>query len=352
MYVWVFPVWLVGNFAILCIIFSVEVELYVSIILELVYTACVIGFFFVKVPRMERKSIEEKRNREKEREAFEKDVAYTEGLEKIVKRWPRETQEYMKKLKDLETAASLPKNASILYERKGDWAVAGGIAQGIAGPAAGAVVAQNIIRENQAIDQRNENITKGLAYYQMHSAPKIEERIKYLKGHAPNEITVEELKERHRIILAWSPKTLFEKLYFPLKKCIRDEVTGSIVVSVTCRVQQSVKIKIDGSLRAKLYTPDGKYVGCAYLSLPYYFSSGDTLSGIITQSNMHDTSYLREANEYKIEIDYVDLWELAPKNARFSTKEQGYKLTAKEHRQIVAEHEAEFKKEENKAFGR
>ena len=41
------------------------------------------------------------------------------------------------------------------YQRPNDWATMGGIASGIAGPAAGAVVASQAIAENQAIQQQN-----------------------------------------------------------------------------------------------------------------------------------------------------------------------------------------------------
>lgn len=273
---------------------------------------------------------------------------------------PLEIQEHMEELtrakKSLESAQSLQKNRYMLYEKKGDWAVAGGLAQGIAGPAAGVVVAQNVIRENQAIDQRNDNITKALVYHELFYQPEIEKRIRILENNIPKEVTIEELQKQHDVILAWSPRTLFSKLGFYKTQCIRDDETNAIVVSTRCRISKEVEFVIDGSVRAKLYTPGKKYVGCAYLNLPYrnyYHYSEITLSGIITPSNLHDEmSCLRDIDAYKIVIDYVDLWELAPKKHRFSAKNRGDKLTAEEHRQIVAEHEAKFKKEENKAFGR
>lgn len=304
----------------------------------------------------ERKRLEEKRNKEKEREALEKEVAYSEGLEKIVKMRPLEIQKHMEELakakKDLESSESLQKNSSMLYEKKGDWAVAGGLAQGIAGPAAGYLAAQDVIRENQAIDQRNKNISMGLAYHQMFYLPKIRDRVEKLEHSIPTEVTIEELQTKHDVILSWSPRTLFSKLHFYNKQCIRDEETNSIVVSTKCCIEKYLDFIIDGSLRAKLYTSDKKYVGCAYLNLPYYFCSDDTLSGIITSSNIYDMSFLRDVKDYEIVIDYVDLWEQAPKKHRFLAQNRGDKLTAEEHRQIVAEHEAKFKKEENKALGR
>lgn len=272
-------------------------------------------------------------------------------LERIVKMRPGEIQVHMKKLVKARESIDFVKNPqkhAMLYERKRDWAIAGGIAEGIAGPAAGVTVAQNIIRENQAIDQRNKNITRTLALYSLTCLPKDEERVKVLENNIPQKVTVEELKNQICVNLAALPETLFQKLYFPSKKCFRNDETGSIIVSIRCRIRENVKLefKIHGSLRAKVYTPDEKYVGCAYINLPYYFSSGDDLSGIITSQSMYSSIYLKDIKKFEIVMDYVDLWELVPKESRRATNNL---RTEQLHNRIVAEHEAEFLKEEKQA---
>lgn len=332
-------------------------------VFELSFIGFVVYGFLVGIPKMKQQEIralEEKRNKEKEREISEKELAYTEGLEKIAKMRPCDIEEYMKEIvrakEELASTESLLKNRKMLYERKGDWAIAGGLAQGIAGPAAGVVAAQNVIRENQAIDLRNDNITSGLAQIQLYGLPKLKERVQELEKHIPEKVTIEELQKQYKVVLAWSPKTLFNKLNLRKKKCMRDKETNSIIVSTECTISKNFNFNIGGSLRAKLYTPDRKYVGCAYLNLPSTlcsnnsFYSNNVLTGIITEPNLHDTIFLRDVKEYEVRIEYVDLWVWVKKH-NSSAKNRSDNLTDEEHRQIVAEHEAEFLKEQNKALG-
>lgn len=264
------------------------------------------------------------------REQTEKMLAHMEGLAKFHQMAAEEARKYQEAIAVTRQLGVIMQQ-SVYQEKKTDWAVLGGIAEGIAGPAAGIATAANAINDNAKIEAENaarrEWGAKQNALYQ-DLANRAEQK-------RPTALSMAELQAKHKAILAWSPSTLFSLIKFSVVSIDVDAQTGAVSVYVTWKQNyKSSMICIDGALRAKLYTSSGQCAGCAYLVLP---KEGTTkfhgrLSGICATPKPSDS--------YTVKIEPADLWELALDG--YNTSEKTDNLTDAEHRKLVADSEAKF----------
>ena len=169
--------------------------------------------------------------------------------------------------------------AAASQQKEHSWAIHGGIANGIAGPAAGVAAAANIQRENQAIRQHNEEITK------FYASAALMRTDNYLSRavDADDEVerwTNEKQKVQSRLTDCSDAQQLLKQL---------NPSVGNQTVSETGAVRLKIKFdpnrdlliygdvpaSIDGSIRVCLWVGD-KAAGHAICTLPYngvYFLS-------------------------------------------------------------------------------
>lgn len=189
-------------------------------------------------------------------------------------------------------------------QKETDWATHGGIASGIAGPAAGLAVAADIQRKNAEIREQNAALrqlsaraaieasrgTDSLAYDASKNAEKWEERA----AAAENKL-VQMLPEEQLV-----------GLISPEGSAYNSE-TGAVIVNVhifptnDLKIYETVSAVVDGSLKAQIL--DGtEVVGTAYLPLPWNGSEFSTmLKGICRNP-------VRQAKKYTVKVEPYHLW--------------------------------------------
>lgn len=308
------------------------------------------GVVLVAIPifwlyyQMKIKPQKEKREQEAERQAQlseqsaleqkQRTLAYLEGLEKFHTMDVADAEAYKEGIEAMRLVGMLMQE-SVYQEKKNDWSIVGGIADGIAGPAAGISAAVNTINENAKIDAENaarrEWGKKQNAHYQ--------DLANQAAAQRPHALTISELQKKYTAIMAWSPDTLFSIIKFKTPTVAVDDVTGAVTVTVDWE-QNDRSLCIDGAIRAKLYSEKGKCSGCAFLVLPKVGTSKfkGRLSGICSMP--------KQANQYNVVLEPINLWELA------STNNPSYRkcdnLTYEQHQKIVQRYDELFEAEMNR----
>lgn len=273
------------------------------------------------------KKLEEQIEREQKEEKF----AHMEGLQKFHEMDVDDAMKYQKGIEAMRELGVIMQR-SVYQEKEKDWAILGGIADGIAGPAAGIITAANAINDNARIKAENaarrEWGAKQNEFYQDLARQAERER--------PRAFSMNELQEKYTAILSWDPSTLFSMIKLSDTKIDIDEQTGAVEVSTSWR-QDDKSICIDGALRAKIYSSYGSCVGCAYLVLPKVGTVGfkGKMSGICVSPKLHSTSYT-------VKIEPVDLWELALKENIAYRKRKTDNLTDTVHRKLVSDFKENF----------
>lgn len=270
----------------------------------------------------------EKLGEQTKRQREEEMLAHMEGLAKFHQMDVDDARRYREGIAAMRQLGVIMQQ-SVYQEKKKDWAVLGGIADGIAGPAAGIITAANAINDNAKIEAENaarrEWGAKQTLFYQ-NLANQAEEK-------RPTALSMEELQAKYTAVLSWAPSTLFSLLKLSDTEVEIDEQTGAVLVSTAWK-QKDKSICIDGALRAKLYTSSGRCAGCAYLVLP---KAGTVkfegkLAGICASP--------KQSSHYTVKIEPMNLWELALKENVSSRRSDN--LTNTEHRKLVSDCEAKY----------
>lgn len=270
-----------------------------------------------------------------EDEKYNTMLAHCEGLDKYYKMAAHEEE------KNREAAETLRKMGGILQqsvyqEKEKDWAVRGGIASGIGGLGAGVAAAVDAMQDNERI--RKENADRrawGNQQRDLH-----EQMAQQVEAKRQSALSMYQLKQKFDVNLSWAPQTLLKYIYSESYRHAYhvDEGTGVVRVSVT--VGNYAPMMIDGSLRGKLYTKEGKCAGCAYLPLPV---------GGTSQKDIHNLGGFcvepKYPGPYKVKVEAADLWELIPKGEKSEEKSDG--LSDEKHRKLVAEAEQRYLAELN-----
>lgn len=204
--------------------------------------------------------------------------------------------------KELSNKRYMQQNASrMMLEKESDWATFGGIASGIAGPAAGLATAIDIQNRNAQIRERNVQMAPYVALVSS----------KYASDAKGLESTLARFNKDYedtktKLISSDSTEKVFRNLKIENIGYTVSE-TGAVVVEADFTANPSYRIfdteepAIDGVVAARLYR-HGVHEGSAYFVLPV---DGITrkmrLAAICTKTT--DT----EA-EYEIEFEPEDLW--------------------------------------------
>lgn len=182
---------------------------------------------------------------------------------------------------------SIRNGGSSLIQKEHDWAVAGGIANGIAGPAAGVVTALDVQRRNAGIRQSNAEV----ANLMLDSMGQVNK----------NKIRARDNKEKWERLLKKAEACLVEDNdkrdymnYLDISVEAKElSETGNAIVTI--RIQQKrplyifgdVPAVVDGSIKVCL-SSNGKTVGEGYYVFPFYGSGsrgGAYLKKIICKGN-------------------------------------------------------------------
>lgn len=182
-------------------------------------------------------------------------------------------QEIEKQSRNVQIATGVP------LQKEHDWAVAGGIAQGIAGPAAGVVTALNTQAKNEEIRSQNAKNLYAAAQVYGFAKKRIEEQEK-------------EIAKINARITEVEVKLIDESLEASLMdfldiSSVTTKISETGAVTVTASVKKNKKVIIydnvdaiiDGTIAAELYQSD-KFIGTALLVFPMDGMGSGKLSGI------------------------------------------------------------------------
>lgn len=244
-----------------------------------------------------------------EKYGVEKRCAYIE--EEISKRRTRIWE--IERAQDAALKMAAMVSSSAAQEKTHDWATAGGIASGIAGPVAGAMVASDLVRKNAEIEARNRqnqaNVDKMADRYVSLS----------LKGNDEKYNLEEEIEPLQKKLDATRIKVVFENIP-------KDELFRSLTIgksSIVPMASQALKIKttissnyvpkgvpagvkmvVDGTLSGKIYA-GGMLVGEIVLPLPEYGVPCDGSSVTVETFCDH---YSVNGQPYRVEFTPNKLW--------------------------------------------
>lgn len=263
----------------------------------------------------------------------EKTIAYANGFEKPRAMEANELSEYYEKAESMrKTGQNVLR--SVYQEKEKDWSISGGIAQGLAGPAAGVAAAWDTMVENARIREANaarrkEALDLSIAYQNLadkmiQNAPEMKFTYELMKKYVPD--------------YSKSAVSLMTD-YMHLKLNSVEYLSGgrSALVKASWDIGEQ-KCYIDGAVRAKLYSADQEYVGCAYLVLP---KSGTSIekTGIL-QGVCYAPTIKRD---YRVVFEPRDLWELVPsEDLKASSIKQNAVLA---HKNEIEKIEQAFKSE-------
>ena len=247
-------------------------------------------------------------------------VYYTELLKKA--------QEPLDEYNDFKEAAdtaksvynALSNSVEPQYKRKQDWSIAGGIASGLAGPAAGISIASDIQRKNAEIDEYNRNAEEQ-AKRQKEEFRKIGSEVgdsfmgKYNSswGRETLKRAREQVKFYNEKIEKVKIKLLEERdpvellaMLSPTVKSVSTTETGTVesVISVdSCNVKifEEVNAVIDGSFSAVLWDDDDNFAGEIVFVLPFDGSAEkQSIKGMCTSA--------KNSKNYRLEFIKPKLW--------------------------------------------
>lgn len=221
------------------------------------------------------------------------------GRDKRIAMLSEEREEELKSAKTLRDGAMAVMNAT--QQKEHDWAIHGGIASGIAGPAAGVATAMDIQAKNAQIRAQNEANRKAFAPIMMTS----------YEGAAQHDrraaALLEEIESaKTKLVSNDDAKTCLSKLSFFGTMVLVSE-TGTCTVTTNVKLAEpffifgDVEAVVDGTVIAKIYDGD-TMVGVASLVLPTYgVKSVTKLKGMCLYCGT-------PGKKYTVEFAAANLW--------------------------------------------
>lgn len=245
-----------------------------------------------------------KAKREEER-AEQKTLVKYEGItgrEKRIAMLTAERAALLQTADTLKSGAKAVMNAS--QQKEKDWAIHGGIANGIAGPAAGAATALNIQAQNAQIRAQNKANLQAFSPLITNSYMGAVSYESQARGVA---VSIDSAKTK--LLAKDDVQTCLKRLAFTETKVEVSEtgtctVTTKVALTEPFTIFEDVKAVIDGTIIAKIY--DGEtLVGTAALVLPSkgigYYHDPYPLKGMCLYCGKKD-------RDYRVEFAAVDLW--------------------------------------------
>ena len=189
-------------------------------------------------------------------------------------------------------------------QKEKDWAVAGGIASGLAGGAAGVATAADVQRQNAQIRANNAQMAAAVGQMNMVISSNILSHKENL-----NSLSAAIESTKSKLVKEEPEDELLERIVFSDEK-LEVTKTGAVRIRVKAKVNKAitlydgeVKACVDGVIKANLIQ-NGQSVGFAYLTLPKYglssTSSTTTLMGICTSTTDKNAGYQVEYAPYAL----------------------------------------------------
>lgn len=221
------------------------------------------------------------------------------GKEKRVAMLNALRQEALRKAKEAENAKAFVQHT--LIQKEHDWAVHGGIASGIAGPAAGVVTALDVQQKNAAIRAQNEANMPLVAFATMHYG----DTANGYRAQA-NHYASLAAGTKDKLLMDQDPQQVFANLLIENAEVMVSE-TGAVTVEAdftkkdAYRIYESIDPAIDGTVAARLWQ-NGRQVASAYFVLP--------VEGVTDKVRLSaiSTKPIAENANYTVSFEAVDLW--------------------------------------------
>lgn len=166
-----------------------------------------------------------------------------------------------------------------LHEKEYDWAVAGGIAQGIAGPAAGLANALDAQQKNVAVHQKNAGIdavidklaVKGLI--QSYDWSVELSKVKSQKQELENELQNKTEKLKYKVVGEENDSEAFSNIQiisvdYTISPIGSVRIFAKVYQKTPCYIYGNKAAYVDGTLAAKVFQ-NGVLIGVADLVLPF-----------------------------------------------------------------------------------
>ena len=208
-------------------------------------------------------------------------------------------QEANKKRKDAEMMQETARRT--MLQKEHDWATHGGIASGIAGPAAGLATAIDIQAKNAAIREQN---AKMMPYVSMVTGMYANNAQGYQQEY--NKYAADLHATDTKLISSDTKETVMDNIViedvkYTVSKTGAVRVEAKFSVKDSYRIFDSIKPTIDGVVAARLMKDD-KCVGSAYFVFP--------VEGIITPAKLKAICTKTEDPnaKYTIEFEAADVW--------------------------------------------
>lgn len=196
-------------------------------------------------------------------------------------------------------------NSGKYLQKEGDWAIAGGIASGIAGPGAGVMAALDMQNHNNAVQQHNTRAIN-LSLQASLASDNISETIG-IKRKMSNELSETIKQTKLKVVLPDSTESIFEQCLVTVDSINSENgllcVSATIDNAATPNVPDNTAMVVDGTLTAKIYDGD-LFVGEAILPLPQDgipCNESSTITGLCEYS-------LPGEHTYRAEITPNNLW--------------------------------------------
>lgn len=244
------------------------------------------------------------------------ELPFLSGCDKRVKMLTNLIGDYNTKIMDMRAGEEALKQLGMIYasqqKKETSWAIMGGIAEGIAGPAAGIMAASNTIANNRKIQQYNESVRKASMDI-MSGIPSVAGD-RYKLEEEREKINQKLNEAKNKVVLS---KPVAEEVWQNInvgKATVKKNPSGVLTVSVPVSlkapfvldVPDNVRMVVDGVLRAEVWFED-KRVDTVYFPLPIYgiphnMTAEIILDGMCGRSVEYD-------GEYTVKIgDYHNLW--------------------------------------------
>lgn len=244
------------------------------------------------------------------------ELPWLSGCDKRVKMLTNLIGDYNAKIMDMRAGEEALKQLGMIYasqqQKETSWAIMGGIAEGIAGPAAGIMAASNTIANNRRIQQYNESVRKASMDI-MSGIPSVAGD-RYKLEEEREKINQKLNEAKNKVVLS---KPVAEEVWQNIKvgkATVKKNPSGVLTVSVPVSlkapfvldVPDNVRMVVDGVLRAEVWFED-KRVDTVYFPLPIYgiphnMTAEIILDGMCGRSVEFD-------GEYTVKIgDYHNLW--------------------------------------------
>lgn len=238
------------------------------------------------------------------------------GNQKRIKMLDDLKRDYIDQMEKLRQGEEAMKQLSMIYiqqqQKEEDWAFAGGLAEGLAGPVAGYMASSQVIEKNRKIQQHNAamrdtsmRVLSGIPSM-ISDQTKLREEIK--------KIEKAQAEANEKIMLSTCDNLPIWEHFKVGKYEIRKADTGVLHISMSIRIEkpflldapENVNAVIDGSLKANVWF-ENRIVGFVNIPFPLY-GIPTNMTEEITLDSMLDKNVAIDG-EYTLKIlDSHNLW--------------------------------------------